>query len=173
MPNLLQIIMYLVNKIKWQNNLIQLLNDYIAWLEDEGDRPSKGTDITDLDYNKLTLDDPPKVVKVERVDYKSLLKQALNSGKPIKPIRRYKSSSKIYVVPNVMRPKTISIRITGLSDSTSVRFVLLYLAKKIVILKMSFSNVLTVKSVLRRLNNGPNSTSISVKTTPVLIIFRH
>ena len=33
MPNLLQIIMYLVNKIKWQNSLIQLLNDYITCLE--------------------------------------------------------------------------------------------------------------------------------------------
>ena len=95
MPNLLQIIMYLVNKIKWQNSLIQLLNDYITWIEDAGDRPPKGTDITKLDYNKLTLDDPPKVVKIERADYKYLLKQAVEAGKPIKPVRRHKSSSEV------------------------------------------------------------------------------
>ncbi|SDK30693.1 hypothetical protein SAMN04488098_102228, partial [Alkalibacterium thalassium] len=93
MPNLLQIIMYLVNKIKWQNSLIQLLNDYITWLEDADNRPPKGTDITKLDYNKLTLDDPPKVVKIERADYKYLLKQAVEAGKSIKPVRRHKSSS--------------------------------------------------------------------------------
>ena len=50
MPNLLQIIMYLIEKIKWQTTLIEKLSDYISWLEDDKGRPSKGTDITKLDY---------------------------------------------------------------------------------------------------------------------------
>ncbi|WP_459783886.1 hypothetical protein, partial [Alkalibacterium sp. s-m-22] len=58
------------------------------------------------------------------------------------------------------------------TDNISAKSVLLYLIRRIVTLKMSFSNVLTVRSVLRRLNNGPNSTSTSVKTTLALIIFR-
>src|SRR5699024_9231538 len=92
---LLQIIMYLVNKIKWQNELIEKLSDYIDWLEDDTNRPKKGTDITQLDYNKLTLDDPPKVVAVERLDYKELLKQAEQQGKPIKPIKYRKNSTPV------------------------------------------------------------------------------
>lgn len=95
MPNLLQIIMYLVNKIKWQSQLIDKLNDYIDWLEDDANRPKKGTNITQLDYNKLTLDDPPKVVAVERLDYKKLLKQAEDQGKPIKKVKQHKSSTAI------------------------------------------------------------------------------
>lgn len=95
MSNLLQIIFYLVKKIKWQVQLIEKLNRYIDWLEDDTSRPKKGTDITKLDYNKLTLDDPPKVVTLEQADYKELLKQAEQQGKPIKKVNYRKNSTKI------------------------------------------------------------------------------
>src|SRR5699024_8579657 len=91
MPNLLQIIMYLIEKIKWQSKLIKKLSDYIDWLEDDSNRPRKNTDITQLDYNKLTLDDAPKVIELEQLDYKQLLQEAKESGKPIKKIRRHKN----------------------------------------------------------------------------------
>jgi putative transposase len=95
MPNLLQIIMYLIEKIKWQSKLIKKLSDYIDWLEDDSNRPRKNTDITQLDYNKLILDDAPKVIELEQLDYKQLLQEAKESGKPIKKIRRHKTSAKI------------------------------------------------------------------------------
>ena len=95
MPNLLQIIMYLIEKIKWQAQLINKLSDYINWLEDDTGRPSKGTDITKLDYKKMTIDDPPKIVEIERLNYKELLKEAEDVSKPIKKVRRHNSSSAV------------------------------------------------------------------------------
>uniref|UniRef100_UPI00352B2278 transposase n=2 Tax=Aerococcus urinaeequi TaxID=51665 RepID=UPI00352B2278 len=95
MPNLLQIIVYLVQKIKWQNELIQKLSEYITWLEDESDRPTKGTDMTKLDFNKLLIDEPPIVEEVERLDFKQLLTEAAQNGKPIEKVRRRRSSTSI------------------------------------------------------------------------------
>lgn len=84
-----------MKKIKWQAQLINKLSDYINWLEDDTGRPSKGTDITKLDYKKMTLDDPPNVVEIERLNYKELLKEAEDVSKPIKKVRRHKSSSAV------------------------------------------------------------------------------
>ena len=95
MPNLLQIIYYLVKKIKWQTKLIEKLSDYIDWLEDDAMRPRKNTDITKLDYNKLTIDETPTVVELERLDYKQLLQVAEESGKPIKKVQRRKNSTQV------------------------------------------------------------------------------
>jgi len=95
MPNLLQIILYLIEKIKWQSDLIEKLSDYIDWLEDDSNQPRKNTDITQLDYNKLTLDDAPKVVTLEKLDYQELLHKAEAAGKPIKKINRRKSSTQV------------------------------------------------------------------------------
>jgi transposase-like protein/DNA-directed RNA polymerase subunit RPC12/RpoP len=95
MSNLLQIIQYLVAKIKWQTKLIEKLSDYIDWLEDDTNRPRKNTDITKHDYNILEIDDVPRVVELKPLDYKVLLREANELGKPIKKIRRQKESTKV------------------------------------------------------------------------------
>ena len=93
MPNLLQIIMYLIQKIKWQSQLIEKLSDYIDWLENDSNRPPKNTDITKFDYRTLEIDDAPKVVVLETLDYKQLLHEAEEAGTPIKKVRRRKDST--------------------------------------------------------------------------------
>ena len=93
MPNLLQIIMYLIQKIKWQSQLIEKLSDYIDWLENDSNRPPKNTDITKFDYRTLEIDDAPKVVVLETLDYKQLLHEAEEAGTPIKKVRRRKDSA--------------------------------------------------------------------------------
>src|SRR5699024_2920210 len=92
MPNLLQIIMYLIQKIKWQSQLIEKLSDYIDWLENDSNRSPKNTDITKFDYQTLEIDDAPKVVVLETLDYKQLLREAEEAGLPIKKVRRRKAA---------------------------------------------------------------------------------
>lgn len=56
----------------------------------------KATDIADLDYQKLTIDELPKVVEPEKLDYKILLQDHLdNSGKLLKPVKRRVNSPSI------------------------------------------------------------------------------
>ena len=95
MPNLLQIIYYLVKKIKWQTKLIEKLSDYIDWLENDSNRSPKNTDITKFDYQTLEIDDAPKVVVLETLDYKQLLREAEEAGLPIKKVRRRKASAAV------------------------------------------------------------------------------
>src|SRR5699024_11524477 len=92
MPNLRQIIMYLIQKIKWQSQLIEKLSDYIDWLENDSNRPPKNTDITKFDYRTIEIDDAPKVVVLETLDYKQLLHEAEEAGTSIKNIRRSNDS---------------------------------------------------------------------------------
>lgn len=93
MPNLLQIIMYLIQKIKWQSQLIEKLSDYIDWLEGDSNRPPKNTDITKFDYRTLEIDDAPKVVVLETLDYKQLLREAEEAGTSLKKVQRRKNSA--------------------------------------------------------------------------------
>lgn len=64
----------------------------------------KPTSITDLDYQKLTIDALPKVIETQKLDYKQLLKEHLSStGKGLKPVKRRQGS--IPVDPSVCCPR--------------------------------------------------------------------
>lgn len=59
-------------------------------------KSSKPTDIADLDYQKLTIDQLPKVVETKKLDFKVLLKNHLKeTGKILKPVKRRQTSKPI------------------------------------------------------------------------------
>ncbi|MCF1619080.1 DDE-type integrase/transposase/recombinase [Tetragenococcus koreensis] len=78
--------------INTQQQFIALLVYQLSSIYANSKAP-RPTDIADLDYQKMTVDELPKVVEMETLDYKELLQEHLHqTGKPLKPVQRRASS---------------------------------------------------------------------------------
>lgn len=85
----------LVETINTQRKFILFLLYQLSLLFSNSKAP-KPTDIADLDYQKLTVDELPKVIELQKFDYRRLQKKALvETGKEIKPVRRRATSKAI------------------------------------------------------------------------------
>lgn len=86
---LFKIIKFLCEHIDQQSQKIHELEEEINAFKKYSKKPQFDKP-ADLDFQKLTIDKLPKVVKAETVDYRQLLQEKFQlTGKPIKPIVRH------------------------------------------------------------------------------------
>lgn len=94
MSFILHIISFLLTYVKSQQEIIASLVGLIA-VQNQSRRPEPN-DVTRLEYRSLTIDQMPKIQKLEKLDFKQLIDQHFDkTGKVLKPVQRRRPSSQV------------------------------------------------------------------------------
>ena len=144
---LIPIITYLIQMVQAQQLFILFLLQMLLNIKAHS-RRSILTPPEQLDYQKLTVNELPTIKEIQTFDYKLLLQKAEASGKPIKPIRRRKESTKPeanLTCPSCQAPSNYLYEITlGDAVNTVVKSVKTTSIKRIALIRTFNLSVHTV-----------------------------